>query len=263
MRGSKFFLKTASKLGVTNAFGIIGGEAQALSFNDVSEISFYLTRHEFTAGVMADVYGRIAGKPQICYSTFGPGLTNLATGVFSAIQDRSPVLVVSAQIDRSEICFNQTHQCLDNVGFMKPITKFAAEIKNLEDIPNLLHHAISIAISEIPGPVYISFPLDLMKSEIDDVVAKNLIDELVVPTKQIAQEYNETELNFILKKISNAQNPILIVGNQVIREGECEKLKNFVKLTQIPILSTLASKGAIEENDDYFITTCNKYIDKI
>ncbi len=120
---------------------------------------------------MADTHSRITGRPQMCYSTFGPGLTNLSTGVCSAILDRSPVLVVSAQIPRTEICFNQTHQCIDNVSFMKTITKSAVEINHVLDIPKLLTDALTIAISDIPGPVYISFPLDLMEEEINDAKA--------------------------------------------------------------------------------------------
>jgi len=168
MKGSELFLKTISKLGIKNVFGIVGGEAQAIQFDEAKDIHFYLTRHEFAAGIMADVYSRITDQPQMCYSTFGPGLTNLSTGVFSAIQDRSPVLAVSAQIHTKEVRFNQTHQCIDNVSFMKTITKYSTQIENVHDIPSIVKHALEIAVNGIPGPVYISFPYNYMEEQIDD-----------------------------------------------------------------------------------------------
>jgi len=263
MKGSKFFLKTASKLGIENIFGIVGGEAQAIQFDEEKDIQFYLTRHEFVAGVMADVYSRITNKPQMCYSTFGPGLTNLSTGVCSAILDRSPVLVVSAQIPRAEVCFNQTHQCIDNVAFMKTLTKYAVEIESLNDIPKILTEALSIAISDIPGPVYISFPLDLMK----ETIADELVDKLLVnlqPIKRTEPRIPDYKtLDGIIEQINAAQHPLIIAGNQVIREDCSLRLMEFAIKNNIPVISTLASKGVMPENHPLFITPGNKYIDEI
>lgn len=263
MKGSELFLKSISKLGVKNIFGIVGGEAQAIQFDEAKDINFYLTRHEFAAGIMADVYSRISGEPQMCYSTFGPGLTNLSTGVFSAIQDRSPVLAVSAQIPRKEIQFNQTHQCLDNVSFMKTITKYSTEIENLHDIPTIVKDALEIAINGIPGPVYISFPYDLMKAEIDDDIANKLIADLRPVKKLEAPRALPSEIDEIIDHIKTAKHPIIIAGNQVIRDKCCDKLKQFIEETNIPMICTLASKGVISEDHPLFIAPGNKYIDQI
>lgn len=263
MKSSKFFLKAIAKLGVENVFGIVGGEAQAIQFDEAEDIKFYLTRHEFVAGVMADTYSRITGKPQMCYSTFGPGLTNLSTGACSAILDRSPVLVVSAQIPRSEICFNQTHQCIDNVAFMKTLTKYAVEINNVLEIPEILTRALTIAVSDIPGPVYISFPLDVMKEDIDDKLAYQLLNELKPIAGNKPPKLNQPSLDAIVEKIKKAQHPLIIAGNQVIRAKCCEVLLKLVTEKNIPILATLASKGVIPEDHPLFITPGNKYIDEI
>ena len=263
MKGSELFLKTISKLGIKNGFGIVGGEAQAIQFDEAKDIHFYLTRHEFAAGIMADVYSRITDQPQMCYSTFGPGLTNLSTGVFSAIQDRSPVLAVSAQIHTKEVRFNQTHQCIDNVSFMKTITKYSTQIENVHDIPSIVKHALEIAVNGIPGPVYISFPYNYMEEQIDDELANKLLLELMTIQKIDAPEPNHKELDRVIERINNAKHPIIIAGNQVIRDKCSAKLLNFIEKTNIPILSTLASKGVISEDHPLFITPCNKYIDQI
>ncbi|MBN8827879.1 MAG: thiamine pyrophosphate-binding protein [Sphingobacteriia bacterium] len=263
MKGSAFFLKTLAKLGVNNIFGIVGGEAQAIQFDEEKDINFYLTRHEFTAGIMADVYSRISGTPQMCYSTFGPGLTNLSTGVCSAMLDRSPILVVSAQIPREEICYNQTHQCIDNVEFMKPLTKYSAQLENLIDIPKIVKEALEIAINGIPGPVYLSFPLDLMKEKIDENLAEKLLNELTPINKKLPNQVNDEKLNGIIEEIKNSNNPIIVVGNQVIREDCCNEIIELANKFNIPVISTLASKGVIPEDHHLFITPGNKYIDEI
>ncbi|MGL9750304.1 MAG: thiamine pyrophosphate-binding protein [Symbiopectobacterium sp.] len=112
MQFDELFLKAMSGMGLKKCFGIIGSEAQAISFDKAFGIRFYLTRHEFSAGIMADVAGRLTGMPHMCWATFGPGLTNMATGVCSAMLDRSPMLACSAQIPRPQIRFNLTHQCI-------------------------------------------------------------------------------------------------------------------------------------------------------
>lgn len=263
MKSAELFLKAAYKLGVENVFGIVGGESQAIQFDEEKNLKFYLTRHEFAAGIMADTYTRISGNPQMCYSTAGPGLTNLSTGVFSAIQDRSPVLVVSAQIPKAEICFNETHQCLDNVSFMKPITKYAVEIDDVMEIPQILTKALNIAVNGIPGPVYISFPWDVMKVEIDDDVAQKMLKTLTPIIRADTPDPDYKQLDIIVKKIAMAKHPLIIAGNQVIRENCCSQLLQFIEKTNIPVMSTISSKGVISESHPLFLTTANKYIDKI
>ncbi|MEN9391367.1 MAG: hypothetical protein RL017_665, partial [Pseudomonadota bacterium] len=256
-------LKAAYKLGVENAFGIVGGESQAIQFDEEKYLKFYLTRHEFAAGIMADTYSRISDKPQMCYSTAGPGLTNLSTGVFSAIQDRSPVLVVSAQIPRAEICFNETHQCLDNVAFMKTMTKYATEIDDVMEITNVLTKALNIAVNGIPGPVYISFPWDVMKIEVADEVAQKMLDNLKPIVKVAPPSPDYKQLDIIIEKIRAAKHPLILVGNQVIRENCCKQFQDFIEATNIPVMSTICSKGVIPETHPLCITSANKYIDKI
>ncbi|MCC2625734.1 MAG: thiamine pyrophosphate-dependent enzyme possible carboligase or decarboxylase [Burkholderiales bacterium] len=263
MKSSELFLKAAYRLGISNIFGIVGGEADAIQFDEEENIDFYLTRHEFTAGIMADTYSRVTGNPQMCYSTFGPGLTNLSTGVFSAIQDRSPVLVVSAQVPREEICFNQTHQCIDNVSFMNIITKYSKEIEDVMEIPKILTEALNIAVNGIPGPVYISFPRDLMKVDIDEEKATKMLEALRPITRAEPPPLNYKTLDLVIKKIKTAKSPLIIVGNQVIRESSCNELLEFINMVNIPVMATLSSKGVIPENHPLFITSASKYIDRI
>ncbi|MGK2888469.1 MAG: thiamine pyrophosphate-binding protein [Candidatus Malihini olakiniferum] len=87
MRFDEMFLKAMFNMGLKKCFGIIGSEAESISFDKSFSVVCYLTRYEFAAGMMADVAGRLTGVPHMCWATFGPRLTNMATGVCSAMLD--------------------------------------------------------------------------------------------------------------------------------------------------------------------------------
>lgn len=263
MRATVLLLKAAARHGITRAFGIIGGEAQALRFDEVPDIDFYLTRHEFAAGIMADVYGRLSGRPQICYSTFGPGLTNLATGVCSAVLDRSPMLALAAQVPLSERRFNQTHQCIDNAAVMAPMTKYARELEAAEEIPEAVGEALRAARAEVPGPVFLSLPLDVMKREIDDAHADRLLDAMVSSEPAPLPEPEPADMAELARIVRAARQPLALVGNAIIREGECDALRAFVERFQLPVVTTLASKGVIPEDHPLHVGPCNKYLDAL
>jgi acetolactate synthase-1/2/3 large subunit/N2-(2-carboxyethyl)arginine synthase len=263
MRAATLFLAAAHRQGVTKAFGIIGGEAQAIRFQEVEGLDFYLTRHEFAGGIMADVYARLTGLPQICYSTFGPGLTNLATGICSAALDRSPMLAVSAQVARREMVYNQTHQCIDNVAVVGPMCKFARQLDSVAEIPDTVTEALRIARGEVPGPSYISFPVDLMKEEIDDHSAERLLDRMGSCAPPGPARPDPADLQWLAGEIRRARRPMALAGNLVIREDACAELRAFVERWQVPLVTSLASKGVLPETHPLYIGAVNKYLDGI
>jgi acetolactate synthase-1/2/3 large subunit/N2-(2-carboxyethyl)arginine synthase len=263
MRGAKLFLEAVHRHGVRRVFGIVGGEAQAIRFDEVPGLDFFLTRHEFAAGIMADVCSRLDGMPNMCYSTFGPGVTNLATGVCSAALDRSPMLAVSAQIPRAERVFNQTHQCIDNVAVMGSMCKYARELDSVEEIPEVVTTALRAARAEVPGPVYISFPVDLMLEEIPDGRAFQLLDAMGSTEPGPLPAPDPADITWLSEQILRARRPVALGGNVLFRERAWPELLSFLERYQIPLVTTLASKGLIPDDHPLHIGPCNKYLDGI
>jgi len=263
MRGARLFLEAAKRHGVKHVFGIVGGEASAILFNEVPGITFCLTRHEFAAGIMADVYARLTGLPQICYSTFGPGMTNLTTGVASAMLDRSPMIAVSAQVDTPEIVYNHTHQCLDNAGVMRPITKFAHEIRSVEEITWAMSEAAKLARVELPGPTFLSFPRDIMLKEIADADGDRLLAAMPSSTPEALAAPPKADIDWLAAQIKAAKHPIALGGNLLIREDACAELREFAERFGVPVCTGLASKGILPESHPFHIGPVNKYLDGI
>ena len=97
---ARVVIETLRDLGVRHVFGVPSGGwvdyMEALRTTD--GIDFILTTHEGGAAMMADVCGRITGVPGVCFGTYGPGATNLATGVGEALLDRSPMIAFSDEM---------------------------------------------------------------------------------------------------------------------------------------------------------------------
>ncbi len=262
MRGAEILQCALHQYGVSRVFGILGREAEVLSFNH-PELRFYMTRHEFTAGVAADAFARVTGVAQGCFSTFGPGATNLATGVASACLDRSPMLAMSAQIETADALYNHVHQCLDQVAIMAPMCKYAAEVRSASSIPAEVRRALQAAYSELLGPSYLSFPVDVLAAELPDSEARRLLNAAGPIERSAPPPPDAAQLSTLHELLVRAKRPLAIVGNSLIREDAVNEARAFVAKYALPSVSSLASKGVIADDDPLSLGAINRYLDGI
>jgi acetolactate synthase-1/2/3 large subunit/N2-(2-carboxyethyl)arginine synthase len=263
VQGSELFLHALRSQGVTHAFGIMGREAEALAFNAVPGIRFCLTRHEFSAGIMADVFARLTGRMQLCFATFGPGLTNLSTGIASAMLDRAPMLAVAAQIEQQDVAFNHCHQCIDNLAVIRPIAKYASEFTAPLAIPRLVAAATTAANTELLGPSFLSFPIDVMQEHVPDDAALAELDTHRGARGEHPPHPDRESVRELARMIARSRSPIAIVGNSVLREGATADLAAFVDKFGVPIVSTFASKGALSDRHTFGVGAINRYVDSM
>jgi acetolactate synthase-1/2/3 large subunit len=111
---------------------------------------------------MADAYGRLTGRAGVCLGTLGPGATNLVTGIADAFLDRAPVVALTGQTDLSEM-HKETHQYIDVVRMMKPVTKWNARVHDPDIIPVAVRKAFAVAEREKPGATHLELPADVME----------------------------------------------------------------------------------------------------
>jgi acetolactate synthase I/II/III large subunit len=223
--------------GVEYIFGLPGEEnMEVLRALAKSSIRFITTRHEQGAAFMADVYGRLTGKPGVCLSTLGPGATNLMTGVADADLDCAPLIAITGQVgtDRMHI---ESHQYLDLVKMFEPITKWNAQIVRPSITPEIVRKAFKISQSEKPGAVHIDLPENIAAMEAEGVpLCTN-------DTGKIYASYRSLSEAAVL--VSKAKNPLILAGNGTIRSQASESLTEFATRLNIPVVNTFMGKGVI------------------
>jgi acetolactate synthase-1/2/3 large subunit len=240
-RASDVFVESLEAEGVKHVFGIPGEETLDLNESlSRSSIDFVPVRHEQGGAYMADVYGRLTGHAGVCLGTLGPGALYLVTAVADAYLDRAPLVALTGQGDLERM-HKESHQYIDLLRVMRPITKWNARLSDPAIIPEVVRKAFKVAESEKPGATHIELPEDVMAAEID---AAPLPRRKVVPPEPQARE-----LLRAADLIRGALNPVALAGNGVVRGGATPALREFVRATGIPVAETFMGKGLLPYED--------------
>src|SRR6476646_9875928 len=166
-RASDVFVECLEAEGVKYVFGIPGEETLDLNQSLAnSSVSFVTVRHEQGGAYMADMYGRLTGRAGVCLGTLGPGATNLITAVADAFLDRAPLVALTGQADLERM-HKESHQYIDLVEMMRPITTWNARLTAPELIPEAVRKAFKVAETEKPGGTHLELPEDVMAQPLD------------------------------------------------------------------------------------------------
>ena len=161
-RASDVFVECLEAEGVKYVFGIPGEETLDLNQSLAnSSVSFIPVRHEQGGAYMADMYGRLTGRAGVCLGTLGPGAMNLMTAVADAFLDRAPLVALTGQGDLERM-HKESHQYIDLVSIMKPITKWNARVTNPRIVPEVVRKAFKGAESEKRASNPLELPEDVM-----------------------------------------------------------------------------------------------------
>ena len=247
MKASDLFVRCLENEGVTHIFGIPGEENADTMISLIdSPIDFILCRHEQAAAFMADVYGRLTGKPGVCLATLGPGATNLVTGVADANMDRAPLVAIIGQADTRRL-HKESHQAMDAITMFSPITKWAQTVFHQDNIPEITRKAFKVAMAEKPGATVIELPEDLAEHE------TNKIPLPVVPTRRPAADHKA--VTQAVDVIMAAKNPIILAGNGAVRKRAAAQLRRLAHKTGIGVVNTFMGKGAVARDDEHCLFT--------
>lgn len=254
MKVSDYVMKFISDLGVKHVFYISGGGAMHLnnSLGNNKNLEGICMLHEQGASIAAEAYARIHEGYGACLVTSGPGGTNAVTGVAGAYYDGIPVIFISGQAKRADLVNNQKIrqfgiQEADIVSIVKPITKYAVQIKEPEDIKYELQKASAIAINGKPGPVWIDIPLDIQASNVE-------IDKIREYDNLDLKEYHCTdeEINETIKLFNKSKRPALIIGNGIRMAGATKEIRELIDLLKVPVMTSWNGVDLIEDNHPLF-----------
>jgi acetolactate synthase-1/2/3 large subunit len=229
--------------GVRYIFGLPGGETlRLLEAVRHNHVRFVLTAHESAAGFMADVAGRITGLPGVCFSTLGPGATNLATGVGNAYLDRSPVIAITGQVKTAWM--GRTVQMhVDHTQLFGSITKATLRLSP-NNISEAVDTAIRIAATERPGPVHLDLSVDVAEAawKGQDRSIRDFHPQAVAVSPSVADFDQAAAL------MSQASYPVIVLGLSMVRAKAFTELARFLERHGTPVLTTFMAKGLVAED---------------
>lgn len=245
MKAAELLVKMLEINGVSVIFGLPGYNILDIYdyLKDSDDIRHVLVRYENAAAVMADVYGRLTGKPGICLITAGPGATNSVTGVAGAFAESSPMIHLSGQCSTTDKI--QPFHGVDDWYFLekifRPITKWSVTVEDPRVIPETINRAFKLAISGRKGPVHISLPTDVLRAEVNGEIE---IKSYEKPCETI----DGSSINLVYETISSSEKPVIIVGRGVLRNHCWDLVIRLSNNIYSPIFHDREGRGAIPFN---------------
>ncbi len=247
MNGAELLAKCLENEEIRYVFGLPGEETieinEALSS---SSVQFVTVRHEQAGAFMAEVYGRLTGRAGVCLATLGPGATNLVTGIADANIDRAPVVALTGQADQRSL-HKESHQFIDVVRMLEPVTKWTARVTRTSVIPEAIRKAFKVAEAEKPGACHVELPQDVAN---DEAEGKPL------PRSNIREAGHDPDaLKKAAELINASRYPIVLGGNGIIRGQATNALRTFVSKIRIPVAETFMAKGIMPADSDLSLFT--------
>lgn len=239
---SDYVASFVSRLGVKHVFMLSGGGAMHLndSFGNTAGMEYVCTLHEQAAAVAAEAYARVSENLGVALVTTGPGGSNAVTGLAAAWLDSTPCLFISGQVKRTDISHGTGLrqlgvQEIDIVSIVESITKYAVTVNDPDSIRFHLEKGIYLARSGRPGPAWIDIPLDVQAAEIDPGALSGF-DPAEAESPDCADPGAAVERT--IEFLSQAQRPILLVGNGIRLGHAAQDLVRLVEAMNIPVLTT-------------------------
>ncbi len=239
---SDVLIEQLAEWGLTYVFGVPGTSTLGVveAVRKSRRVKYIQVRHEEVAAFMASAYGKLTGHVAACLSVSGPGATNLATGLYDASLDCSPVLVLSGMVARQYIGPGSIQE-IDQHSFFEPICVFNKILMTQDQTTMLGTLAVKTALLD-HGVSNIGIPNDVQKLPYDAPIRTF---EGRMPSLAFGVE--ETIIEKAAHIIDNAQRPVIVAGFGC--RGQGNKLLNFATKISSPIVTTFRAKGIVDEDN--------------
>ncbi|NVM76205.1 acetolactate synthase-1/2/3 large subunit [Duganella sp. SG902] len=213
--------------GVETAFGVPGESyLDVLDALHDSDIRFIINRQEGGAAFMADAYGKMTGKPGICFVTRGPGATNASIGVHTAFQDSTPMILFIGQVG-GDFIDREAFQEIDYRRMYGQMAKWVTQIDRADRIPEYIARAFQIATSGRPGPVVLALPEDMLITKAS--VADTRGYQPVQASPSAAQ------IDTVRAMLAAAKKPLVLLGGGGWNTQACADIQRFAEANHLPV----------------------------
>ncbi|MEO0484553.1 MAG: thiamine pyrophosphate-dependent enzyme [Pseudomonadota bacterium] len=245
MHAGALLVKSLEGLGVARAFGVPGESYLAVldALHD-SPITLTVARHEGGAAFMACAWGQLTGAPGICMVTRGPGATNAAIGVHSAMQGSVPMILFVGQIARW-MRDREAFQEVDYRAMFGTVAKWVTEIDDAARIPEVLARAWAVATTGRPGPVVIALPEDMLVEEVE-------VAPLAGPAAHARPAAAPATLGAIHARLSAAERPLVIAGGGGWTGSDRDALRGWLAVSSVPALTAFRFHDLLDHHQPSF-----------
>ena len=238
-------LKELERIGVDTIFGIIS--IHNIPFFDAVErhggFRIVTGRHEGAVVNMADAYSRVSGKLGVALTSTGTGAGNAGGAIIESWNGGAPLLHVTGQVAAPYIETGRgyIHDCKDQFGMLKSISKEAYRIRRPEQAPATFRKAIIDAVTAPAGPVSVEVPIDFQAALIS-------IPSIVMAGKQ-PDVPSEKELGPAVERMLKSKRPIIWAGSGAMFSDSSGEVRNLMELLDAAVITTQSARGIVPETD--------------
>ena len=218
-----------------------------------NQINLITCRQEGGAAFMAEAFGKVTGKLGVCFVTRGPGACNASIAVHTAMQDSTPLVLFVGQVARG-MSGREAFQEIDfSKMFAPPITKMAVQIDDPTRIPEVVHHALTTALSGRPGPVVVALPEDMLteKCAVDDGLR----------AKTVRPRANAQQLSQVRTALEKSSRPLMILGGSGWSPKACSDIKKFAVANMLPTAVSFRRQDLFDNYDELYVGDLSTGVD--
>ena len=228
-----FCVPGESFLDVLNAF-----------FEMRERLRLIVCRQEGGAAFMAEAYGKLTGRPGLCFVTRGPGATNASIGVHTAYQDSTPMILFIGQVG-SDVVEREAFQEMDYRRMFGQMAKWVAQIDRADRIPEYISHAFHTAVSGRPGPVVLSLP--------EDMLGGNAAASDAQPYSRIKAHPGIADMERLRELLGQAQRPLVILGGGDWSAAACEDIRGFIEANNLPAACSFRRQDLLDNRHPNYV----------
>ena len=271
---------------ISTVFTLCGGHISPILVGCESEgINIIQVRDEASAVFAADATSRITDTIGVAIVTAGPGVTNTITAIKNAQLAQSPLLLIGGAA-ATLLKGKGSLQDIDQLSLMKPHVKSATSVKRCRDIVPVLHNAINRAVSDVPGPVFVELPIDLLYPEemireqhLSQVSSDSFVDKvfkwyveqhlknvfskkksIIIPRKKNIKNASQSAIDKAAITIHESVRPVVLLGNQIIHNKEfLDRFIQSLKKLSIPTYTSGMARGCLGKEDSFFLRHNRKH----
>ena len=264
MKVTDYIVEFLQKKGINDFFGYQGTMIAHLvdSIERNPHTKSHSSYHEQGAAFAACGYAQAGERCACAYATSGPGAANLISGIANAYFDSLPVIFLTGQLNTYEYSGiqglrQQGFQEIDIVAMAKPVTKYAVQIREDEDIVKELNKAYRIANSGRKGPVLIDLPMNIQRGDVKkplyDISAAELgLEEHGSEADQENDENSKlvaSAADAICRALDEAERPVIMLGHGISDREVREQLFVLARKWKLPVITSVLEKSALPWDD--------------